>query len=143
MLSQFAVIKDTTKINEKDETLGKTPLRHYTEFLYNSIYKNIRYQNSAEDYLGRFYGEFMSYSGGDGQTLGIVLTPKHITELFCELADLKVDDKVLDPCCGTAGFLIAAMHKMVKQTNDEAQRRHIKRDQLFGCFKRNVLQEPL
>lgn len=132
LLSQFAIIKDTTKINEKDETLGKTPLKHYTEFLYNSIYKNIRYQNSAEDYLGRFYGEFMSYSGGDGQTLGIVLTPKHITELFCELADLKVDDKVLDPCCGTAGFLIAAMHKMVKQTDDEAQRRHIKRDQLFG-----------
>lgn len=132
LLSQFAVIKDTTKINEKDETLGKTPLRHYTEFLYNSIYKNIRYQNSEEDYLGRFYGEFMSYSGGDGQTLGIVLTPKHITELFCELADLKADDKVLDPCCGTAGFLIAAMHKMVKQANDEAQRRHIKRDQLFG-----------
>ena len=132
LLSQFAVIKDTPKINEKDETLGKTPLRHYTEFLYNSIYKNIRYQNSAEDYLGRFYGEFMSYSGGDGQTLGIVLTPKHITELFCELADLKADDKVFDPCCGTAGFLIAAMHKMVKQTEDESQRRHIKRDQLFG-----------
>lgn len=74
----------------------------------------------------------MSYSGGDGQTLGIVLTPKHITELFCELIDLKVDDKVLDPCCGTAGFLIAAMHKMVKQAEDETQRRHIKRDQLFG-----------
>lgn len=132
LLSQFSVIKDTPKINEKDETLGKTPLRHYTEFLYNSIYKNIRYQNSAEDYLGRFYGEFMSYSGGDGQTLGIVLTPKHITELFCELADLKADDKVFDPCCGTAGFLIAAMHKMIKLTDDAAQRRHIKRDQLFG-----------
>lgn len=140
LLRQFAaVIRDTPKINEKDETLGKTPLKHYTEFLYNSIYKNIRYQNSAEDYLGRFYGEFMSYSGGDGQTLGIVLTPKHITELFCELADLKVDDKVLDPCCGTAGFLIAAMHKMVKQTNDEAQRRHIKRDQLFGIESQNYM----
>lgn len=132
LLSQFSVIKDTPKINEKDATLGKTPLKHYTEFLYKSIYKNIRYQSSAEDYLGRFYGEFMSYSGGDGQTLGIVLTPKHITELFCELADLKADDKVLDPCCGTAGFLIAAMHKMIKQTKDETVRRHIKRDQLFG-----------
>ena len=132
LLSQFSVIKDTTKINEKDATLGKTPLRHYTEFLYNSIYKNIRYHNSAEDYLGRFYGEFMSYSGGDGQTLGIVLTPKHITELFCDLAQLKTTDKVFDPCCGTAGFLIAAMHKMVKMTEDESQRRSIKRDQLFG-----------
>ena len=128
LLSQFSVIKDTTKINEIDETLGKTPLKHYTEFLYKSIYKNIRYQNSAEDYLGRFYGEFMSYSGGDGQTLGIVLTPKHITELFCELAQLTPTDKVFDPCCGTAGFLIAAMHKMIKATDDEAQRRSIRRD---------------
>ena len=132
LLSQFALIKDTTKINEKDPTLGKTPLRHYTEFLYKSIYNNIRFQNSAEDYLGRFYGEFMSYSGGDGQTLGIVLTPKHITELFCELAQLTTTDKVLDPCCGTAGFLIAAMHNMVKQTDDDAMRRSIRRDQLFG-----------
>lgn len=132
LLSQFSVIKDTTKINERDETLGKTPLKHYTEFLYNSIYKNIRYQNSAEDYLGRFYGEFMSYSGGDGQTLGIVLTPKHITELFCELAQLKPTDRVFDPCCGTAGFLIAAMHHMTRDTEDEVQRQSIKRDQLFG-----------
>lgn len=132
LLSQFALIKDTTKINEKDATLGKTPLRHYTEFLYKSIYNNIRFQNSAEDYLGRFYGEFMSYSGGDGQTLGIVLTPKHITELFCDLAQLTPTDKVLDPCCGTAGFLIAAMHNMVKQTDDDAMRRSIRRDQLFG-----------
>lgn len=61
LLSQFSVIKDTTKINEKDETLGKTPLKHYTEFLNNSIFKNIRYYDSSEDYLGRFYGEFMSY----------------------------------------------------------------------------------
>lgn len=132
LLSQFSLIKDTTKINEIDERLKKTPLKHYTEFLYKSIYNNIKYQDSAEDYLGRFYGEFMSYSGGDGQTLGIVLTPKHITELFCELAELKPTDKVLDPCCGTAGFLIAAMHKMVKDTNDETLRRKIKRDQLFG-----------
>ena len=132
LLSQFSVIKDNTKINEKDDALGKTPLRYYTDFLYKTIFKNIKYSNSAEDYLGRFYGEFMSYSGGDGQSLGIVLTPKHITELFCDLAQLKPTDKVLDPCCGTGGFLIAAMHNMVKQTNDETQRRQIKRDQLFG-----------
>jgi type I restriction-modification system DNA methylase subunit len=132
LLSQFAVIKDTAKINDVNETLGKTPLKHYVEFLYKSIYQNIRYQRSAEDYLGRFYGEFMSYSGGDGQSLGIVLTPKHITELFCELAALKPEDKVLDPCCGTAGFLIAAMHYMLREAIDDTQRRNIRRDQLFG-----------
>ena len=132
LLSQFAVIKDTTRINDINQALGKTPLKHYTEFLYKSIYHNIRYNNSSEDYLGRFYSEFMSYSGGDGQTLGIVLTPRHITELFCDLADLKPDDRVLDPCCGTAGFLVAAMHKMLRQTDDTAKQRSIRRDQLFG-----------
>lgn len=132
LLAQFAVIRDTEKINLIDERLGKTPLRHFTDFLYNSIYKSIRYNNSAEDYLGRFYGEFMSYSGGDGQTLGIVLTPKHITELFCDLVDLKPEDKVLDPCCGTAGFLIAAMHRMLSMTNDPDEKLHIRREQLFG-----------
>lgn len=113
LLSQFALIKDTVKLNEIEPKLKKTPLKHFAEFLYKRIYKSIRYSRSAEDYLGRFYGEFMSYSGGDGQTLGIVLTPKHITELFCDLADIQPSDIVFDPCCGTAGFLIASMHKMV------------------------------
>lgn len=132
LLSQFLVIKDTKAINEVNNNLGKTPIKHYTEFLYEHIYKNIKYTQSAEDYLGRFYGEFMSYSGGDGQTLGIVLTPKHIVELFCDLVDLSPDDSVFDPCCGTAGFLIAAMHHMLKQADSENQKRNIRKHQLHG-----------
>lgn len=132
LLGQFAVIKDTAIINEINDTLGKTPLKYFTEFLDKNIYRYIRYQNTPEDCLGRFYGEFMSYSGGDGQSLGIVLTPKHITSLFCSLAQLKPTDKVLDPCCGTGGFLIAAMHSMLQQACSEEEKRRIRRDQLFG-----------
>ncbi len=132
LLSQFSVIRDTAKINEVDPVLKKTPLRYYVEFLNKSVFQNIQYIHSAEDWIGLFYGEFMSYSGGDGQSLGIVLTPKHITTLFCDLLELKPTDRVLDPCCGTGGFLIAAMHDMLRQTADEQQRRSIKRDQLFG-----------
>lgn len=132
LLSQFLVIKDTKAINEINDYLQKTPLKHYTEFLYENIYKNIKNISSSEDYLGRFYGEFMSYSGGDGQNLGIVLTPKHITELFCELAELKTTDIVLDPCCGTAGFLIASMHDMLQKTNDKTQQNKIRKNQLHG-----------
>ncbi len=139
LLSQFSIIKDDVKINEINTNLGKTPLKHFTEFLYKSIYQSIRFNNSAEDYLGRFYGEFMSYSGGDGQNLGIVLTPKHITELFCELLDLKTTDKILDPCCGTAGFLIAAMHNMVKKTNNEDEIKEIKKNQLFGIEEQSYM----
>lgn len=139
LLSQFSIIKDDVKINEINSTLGKTPLKHFTEFLYKSIYQSIRYNDSAEDYLGRFYGEFMSYSGGDGQNLGIVLTPKHITELFCDLLDLKPEDRVLDPCCGTAGFLIAAMHKMIKKTEDKIKIKNIKKNQLFGIEEQSYM----
>ena len=139
LLSQFSIIRDNGKINDVNPILGKTPLKHFTEFLYNSIYHSIKYNNSAEDYLGRFYGEFMSYSGGDGQNLGIVLTPKHITELFCDLLDLKPTDKIIDPCCGTAGFLIAAMHNMISQTEDISQIKNIKKYQLFGIEEQSYM----
>ena len=132
ILGQFAFIKDTVKLNEIDEKLSKTPLKHFSEFLYSKIYRSIRYSKSAEDYIGRFYGEFMSYSGGDGQTLGIILTPKHITQLFCDLLNLKPDDVVFDPCCGTAGFLIAAMHNMLKKADNDMQRKNIRQNQLHG-----------
>jgi type I restriction-modification system DNA methylase subunit len=132
ILSQFAIIKDTVKLNEIEPKLEKTPLKHYAEFLDKKIYKTIRYTNSAEDYLGRFYGEFMSYSGGDGQTLGIVLTPKHITQLFCDILDLQANDIVFDPCCGTAGFLIAAMHNMLQKASDENSKKNIRQKQLHG-----------
>lgn len=132
ILGQFAFIKDTVKLNEVDEKLNKTPLKHFAEFLYSKIYRSIRFSKSAEDYIGRFYGEFMSYSGGDGQTLGIILTPKHITQLFCDLLDLKPDDVVFDPCCGTAGFLIAAMHNMLKKADSDIQKKSIRQNQLHG-----------
>ena len=132
LLNQFNIIKDNNKINEKNTNLGKTPLRYFTEVLYNNIFTNIKYSSSTEDYIGRFYGEFMSYSGGDGQSLGIILTPRHITDLFCELLDIQPTDKVLDPCCGTAGFLIAAMHQMLSKTEDEVEQMEIKKNRLFG-----------
>ncbi|CCY63822.1 restriction enzyme BgcI subunit alpha [Clostridium sp. CAG:967] len=132
LLTQFAVIKDTKILNEINPILGKTPLKYYAEQIYDNIYKTIKYTKTAEDYLGRFYGEFMSYSGGDGQTLGIILTPKHITQLFCDLVDLKPNDIVFDPCCGTAGFLIAAMHNMLKKAKTETQKDNIRKNQLHG-----------
>lgn len=132
ILSQFSFMQDNVKLNEIDINLKKSPLKHFAEYLDKTIYQSIRYVSSAEDYIGRFYGEFMSYSGGDGQTLGIILTPKHITQLFCDLADLHTEDVVFDPCCGTAGFLIAALHNMLIHAENDTQKRTIRRKQLHG-----------
>ncbi len=134
VLSQFRLIKDRPLLNAVNRTLEKTPLKFFTEFLDDNIFDAV-ISNSAEDYLGRFYGEFIRYSGGDGQSLGVVLTPRHIAELFCELVNLTADDVVFDPCCGTGSFLIAAMSRMLRDA-DESQRRHIKQSQLHGIEAR-------
>lgn len=132
LISEFSIIQTSFRLNEKNDALGKTPLKFYTEFLYDKVFKNIKYQKTSEDFIGRFYGEFMSYSGGDGQALGIILTPRHITDLMCDLVDVKPDDVVLDPTCGTAGFLISAMHRMLAMASTDQQRRNIKKKQLHG-----------
>ena len=142
LLSQFALIKDTKILNEINKNLGKTPLKHYAEFLNDKIYKSIKYTKSSEDYLGRFYGEFMSYSGGDGQNLGIVLTPKHITDLFCDLVDIKYNDIVLDPTCGTGGFLVASMYHMLEKLEEEKNKSDIT-DSKYQNLQASIRQKQL
>jgi len=132
ILSQFSIIKDTKILNEINKSLGETPLKYYVKFLKEHIYDSIKFSKSSEDYLGRFYGEFMSYSGGDGQALGIILTPKHITDLFCDLVDIQPSDVVFDPCCGTGGFLVASMHHMLEKATTEQEKKNIKQKQLYG-----------
>ncbi|AUW40586.1 HsdM family class I SAM-dependent methyltransferase [Rhizobium leguminosarum] len=89
------------------------------------------------DVVGQFYGEFLKYTGGDKKALGIVLTPRHITELFSLLAHVGKDDTVIDICAGTGGFLISAMHQMMKATTTEAERERIRAHGLVG-----VEQQP-
>lgn len=131
VISQFDIIKNRSILSAKNDFLGKTPLRHYTEYIKQYVIDYTK-NNSPEDVLGRFYGEFMSYSGGDGKSLGIVLTPRHITDLFCDLAEIKPTDRLFDPCCGTGGFLIAGMHHMLEKASNDGQRDAIKRNQIFG-----------
>ncbi|WOC14320.1 HsdM family class I SAM-dependent methyltransferase [Gordonia sp. MP11Mi] len=84
------------------------------------------------DVVGAFYGEFLKYTGGDGKGLGIVLTPKHVTELFGLLANVTKDSVVLDICAGTGGYLISAMNQMMKSATTEAEVESIKKDRLIG-----------
>ena len=84
----------------------------------------------------------MSYGGGDGQTLGIVLTPKHITSLFTDLVNLTEDDIILDPCTGTAGFLIAGMHKEFEKVIEQKglkTRKEIEMDEDILNIRQNHL----
>ena len=84
------------------------------------------------DVIGEFYIEFLRYANAD-KALGIVLTPGHMTELFCDLAYVNKNSVVFDNCCGTGGFLIAAMRRMIKHAaKDKALESSIKNRQVVG-----------
>ena len=135
VLDQFRFIQTRPTLSERHPALDKSPLRYFAEYLQSNILGAIN-NNSPEDVLGRFYGEFIRYSGGDGQSLGVVLTPKHITTLFADLAQVTPKDRVFDPCCGTAGFLIAAMHRMLSLATTQSEANRIRQEGLHGIEMR-------
>lgn len=130
LLDQFNFIRNDITLNNKKDTLNMSPLKYFTIKLKNDLHTKIK--NTDMDILGNFYGEFVKYGGNDGNSLGIVLTPRHITNLMTELIDINKNDYVLDPACGTGAFLIAAMNKMIEQCTSEEEVQSVKQDQLYG-----------
>lgn len=134
LLDQFAFIEKSPALNRAHKELGMTPLKWFARILQSDVQKVVTDPAmSAFDVLGNFYHEFISYGGGDGNTLGIVLTPEHVTALMVDLIDVGAGDWVLDPAAGTASFLIAAMHRMFKDAgDDQAMKEDIRKNRLHG-----------
>lgn len=111
-------------------------LRDITERLQKTVLPLITLGDKGYDVLGRFYREFIRYAGTDKKT-GLVLTPQHITEFFCDVVNLNVNDVAFDSCCGSGGFLISAMkHMLQKAGADQKKKREIKENQLIGIESR-------
>jgi type I restriction enzyme M protein len=92
------------------------------------------------DIVGQFYAEFLRYTGGDGKGLGIVLTPRHLTDLFVQIIEVGPADTVVDVCAGTGGFLIAAMTEMDRQIgDDEGRRREVRSRRLIGVEQQRMM----
>lgn len=73
---------------------------------------------SGKDVLGNFYEVFLKYGNG-AKEIGIVLTPRHITKFAAEVLDIQSNDLVLDPTCGTGGFLVAAFDEVKKKATKQ------------------------
>lgn len=136
--NKFAFIKTSPYLNTKNANLGCTPLKYFLNKLKDKLLDHFD-KNTEFDLLGHFYGEFVKYGGSDGNSLGIVLTPRHITSLMAELIDIRPEDTVLDPACGSGAFLISAMNRMLNNAKDDNQRQDIKQNRLLGI----ELQEKL
>lgn len=123
-------LRDNLVCPESEGSIHST-LRYMIDAIKDNVFPYVA-AHTRLDIVGGFYGEFLRYSSGDAKEKGIVLTPRHITELFCDLAEVDENSVVLDTCCGTGGYLIAAMHRMFSMAGSEAQREHIRRHQLIG-----------
>ena len=69
--------------------------------------------------LGDAFEYLLSVLGSQGDA-GQFRTPRHIIDFMVEVLEPKKGEVVLDPACGTAGFLISAW-KHILRTNTDAQ----------------------
>src|SRR3989344_267815 len=135
VINAFSFIEHHPELHKVDLKKNESPLLHIVRELQLQVQPFTR-DHYDFDIIGSFYGEFIRYTGGDGKGLGIVLTPKHITDLFADLAKLNKNSVVMDICCGTGGFLISAMKKMTTGVSAD-ERRGILEHSLIG-----IEQEP-
>jgi len=100
MTSGTLIRQVVNKLNEID--FNRRDDRH----LFNDIYEKILKDLQSAGNAGEFY------------------TPRAVTEFMVEMTDPQLGESVLDPACGTGGFLTCAIDhvrtKYVKTTDDEA-----------------------
>jgi hypothetical protein len=68
--------------------------------------------------LGDAFEYLLSVLGSQGDA-GQFRTPRHIIDFMVEIVDPKKTETVLDPACGTAGFLISSYKHILKANMDK------------------------
>ncbi|NUN60721.1 MAG: N-6 DNA methylase [Burkholderiaceae bacterium] len=84
---------------------------HTLSHLYESMLREMR--DAAGD-AGEFY------------------TPRPVVRFMVQVTDPRLGETVLDPACGTGGFLVEAYDHLAPQVTNPDQRRTLQRDTLFG-----------
>jgi type I restriction enzyme M protein len=78
------------------------------------IIDDFEYDHSER--LGDAFEYLLSVLGSQGDA-GQFRTPRHIIDFMVELVDPKKNETILDPACGTAGFLISSYKHIVKNNS--------------------------
>lgn len=100
----------------------------------NDMHIKEQNQDTQGDLYEYLLGE-LSTAGKNGQ----FRTPRHIINMMVDLADPKIDDKILDPACGTAGFLVNAYKHVLEANRKEGiskltpkQKKILDEDSVYG-----------
>lgn len=116
-------------------TLGVNDFDRLSPYLFRiiSILKRLNVRSvlqSDADFLGMFYEAFLRY-GADNNAMGIVFTPRHITQLCVELVGVEVGQNIIDMTCGTGGFLVSAFDRLKNQALGQKAQELI-RESIYG-----------
>ena len=84
----------------------------------NMFLKEINeFHYSHSEKLGDAYEHLLSFMGSQGGA-GQFRTPRHIIDFIVEIVNPQKNETILDPACGTAGFLISSFkHILTQNTN--------------------------
>lgn len=86
------------------------------------------------DFKGAIYEAILEKNGQDRKSgAGQYFTPRALISAIVDVVDPKIGETVADPCCGTAGFLLAAYGHMRKQTRDVEKQKFLRNNALFGA----------
>lgn len=86
------------------------------------------------DFKGAIYEGILEKNGQDRKSgAGQYFTPRALISAIVDVVDPKITETVADPCCGTAGFLLAAYEHMRKQSKDVEKQKFLKNNALYGA----------
>ncbi len=85
----------------------------------NMFLKEINeFHYSHSEKLGDAFEYLISIMGSQGDA-GQFRTPRHIIDFIVEIIDPQKKETILDPACGTAGFLISSYKHILKTNTDK------------------------
>ncbi len=76
------------------------------------------FEYTHSEKLGDAFEYLLSVMGSQGDA-GQFRTPRHIIDFLVEAVDPDKTDAILDPACGTAGFLISAFKRIKEKSNNQ------------------------
>ena len=90
------------------------------------------YDDSEE--LGNAFEYLLSIMGSQGDA-GQFRTPRHIIDMMVEITAPSKNETILDPACGTAGFLISAYNYIRKNNKNEQGKTTLNPDDMTRMTK--------
>ena len=85
----------------------------------NMFLKEINeFHYSHSEKLGDAFEYLLSFMGSQGDA-GQFRTPRHIIDFIVEIVNPQKNETILDPACGTAGFLISSYKHILSQNTDK------------------------